>query len=276
MDLSKLDGVYPFNLNSDNIVNVEYLSSLNATADSIGAGKNLSFTKVANNASFIRLTGTVDNTQVTLYVGDQPEMWSCGGNYVYFIEGETSSVYNFYCDRSVNYYFSQDFEYDYISSIDIMDDKGTVLMHIKADAFNTASRGLNAGKLYQIRVNRETAGSDGESRLYIYRYQRQNVNDELHDQRVYVAEYEQYRFDFTAPSDGTYKFYSTYDATDKLDTYAELYTSDGKFIASNDDEDDYNFAISKYLVAGEQVQLRTRDFGYDSGYYYVSIVKVEN
>ena len=276
VDLSKLNGVYPFNVNSDNIVNVEYFSSLNATAESIGAGKNLSFIKVANNASFIRLTGTADNTQVTLYVGEQPEMWSYGGYDVYFDEGKTSSVYNLYCNRSAYYYFSQNSDYDYISSIDIMDDKGTVLMHIEADAFNTASRWLNAGKLYQIRVNRETAGSDGESYLYIYRYQRQNVNDELHDRYVYVAPYEQYWFGFTAPSDGTYKFYSTYDETDKLDTYAELYTSDGKFIASNDDEDDYNFAISKYLVAGEQVQLRTRDFGYGSGYYYVSIVKVEN
>lgn len=65
---------------------------------------------------------------------------------------------------------------------------------------------------------------------------------------------------FTAPSDGTYYFWST----GSYDTYGTLYDSDGEFITFNDDGgSNSNFKISYYLDAGQTVYIDVRQYSYN-------------
>lgn len=94
---------------------------------------------------------------------------------------------------------------------------------------------------------------------------------------VEVAQNQQYCFNFTAPSDGTYEFYSsTYDDT-YCDAYAVLYSDDGTWLTDDDEGGgNGNFLISYELEKGQTVQLRTRNYYWNAGKYYVSIEKAAN
>lgn len=58
-----------------------------------------------------------------------------------------------------------------------------------------------------------------------------------------------------------------------MDTYAELYDSQGNLLVEDDDGgDEFNFRITKSMQAGEQVLLNTRLLETsNSGRYYVHI-----
>ena len=81
---------------------------------------------------------------------------------------------------------------------------------------------------------------------------------------------------FTAPSNNTYRFYTTGEA----DTYARLYgdTSNGLFglLASNDESSssNYNFSITRYLAQGQVVYILVGDDDEEESFDYSLYVEI--
>lgn len=146
----------------------------------------------------------------------------------------------------------------------LYDSKGELLGY----TWGTINRELKKGD--QVQVRTEPIDSGASYRVTI----KKRVISEVSSVPYSTLVQDEQDFRFTAPKDGTYIFFSTYYSEyEQMDTFADLYDSQGKWLEDDDDGgDDLNFRISRSMRAGEQVLLKTRLLEMsNSGRYYVHI-----
>lgn len=122
----------------------------------------------------------------------------------------------------------------------------------------------------QVQVRTEPIGSGASYRVTI----KNRTISEVSGVPYSTLVQDEQDFRFTAPKNGIYTFFSTYYSEyEQMDTYAELYDSQGNLLVEDDDGgDEFNFRITKSMQAGEQVLLNTRLLETsNSGRYYVHI-----
>ena len=84
---------------------------------------------------------------------------------------------------------------------------------------------------------------------------------------------------FTPDHDGVYRFYSS--GNGDIDPYAALYASEedynmGNSMSSNDDYEDLDFSIDRYLTAGVEYVLNVCAYGWDEmAEYYVEVEEID-
>lgn len=264
IEYDEYNDLYNLYVSADKNVNVQYLRAFSAEPENVGAGKDTHFMKRLDSRSFIKITGTADNTTVKVSANGVEEQidWYEGGIDAYL---QPDVSYNSYilCSMSAYYYFT----FEYASRIEIIDSKGNVLKNIPHDQQGMASaERLNGDDYYIIRVYNESK-VDANDWIGVHSYNQTTISNVPFNTWV-NGWLDQYYIDFTAPSDGTYAFGVR---GEESYAYASLYDAEGNILVL----DVYNGIIQWDLKEGDQVRLMTWPEDHESGGYQVSINKID-
>lgn len=130
--------------------------------------------------------------------------------------------------------------------------------------------GLNAGTKYFVYI---AAEGQADFELTVNR----SLTETITVNHSVLAEIESgavAMYKFTAPSTGTYSFYTTIaENSSSSDSYGYLYDDKFNLIAENDDGSDLNFLITYPMTAGETVYLAVRELSRNAINCYVHVIE---
>lgn len=264
---------YDFTVSATSNVSVAYATgSVVGSYVSAGVGKESEF-ELTNlyKPVYIRLTGTQDDTDVTVSAKSNTKIYSINAgrnNISESIVPQETRVYKFTAPKDAAYKF----EFDNYSG-------NSVTIVAKDEWDDKYSTTTTSGKPYigvslyedttryvYVTNNSKTYPLSGSVTVYTTQ---QNWLDVDAEYPVTVESYGAYEFCAYSYESGYYTFYST----GNTDSWASLYI-DGTEVAVNDDGGDgNNFRIVRYIEAGHNIRLLTRGYNNNAASYTVHMTR---